>query len=655
MKYMKKKRGGRKERKPSLRTQGGVESIITVLGRGEGIVTHDGKEYIIAFNDLNTALDGDTVLVSLPHKGVLGAYVTSIKKRKRMKFAGTVTLQGKDMVVKADSKRMYAPIALLDQKKPYASGTKVIVRITTWKQGLPFGEVEETLGKQNDHATEMNSILFEHSIDTNFPPAATDEGEEFVTAWNDILNHELHIRKDLRTLPTYTIDPYNAKDFDDAISFRKLPNGNTEIGVHIADVSHFVTPNSALDLEARNRAFSVYLVDRTIPMLPESLSNNLCSLKPNVDRLAFSTLFELNTKNEVVSEWFGRSIIHSMYRFTYEEAQETILDPQKEHHEHLRTLNIIAKDLQRTRSKQGSIDFADSEVAFNLNPDGSVRSIEKKIRLDAHKLVEEFMLLANKRVAEFMEDFTKKHPAHIPLYFLYRVHDAPHKERMQTFGQFVRALGYSFPEAHRVSADDITSLLKKVDGTPEAGVIRTAALRTMSKAIYSTQNIGHFGLAFDTYTHFTSPIRRYADLVVHRLLAHALERTLPQKDFVRTLPRLSVHIAERELQVVDAERQSIRYKQVEFMQQHVGERRVGIISGMAEWGMYVEDESTKTEGLISLRSMKDDYYTFDKKEYALIGKTGKKKFQLGDQVAFVVTAVRLEERQIDYTLAPITT
>ncbi|MEX0931403.1 MAG: ribonuclease R [Candidatus Paceibacterota bacterium] len=634
------------------KTKERITQTISVFGKGEGLVVVNGKEYRVYPEDLNTALDGDTVALELQErKNNPKAKVVKIEKRKRTKFVGTVKKESGSLIVSPDSRRMYTPLFIEDKNSIPEEGTKVAVQISEWKGGKPYGKIITVFGKQNEHKTEISSILFEHDIDTNFPPNVTAEGESFEKAWESILIHELEVRKDLRTTPTITIDPVDAKDFDDALSLTTLPNGNIEVGVHIADVSHFVLPDSALDKEASIRAFSVYLVDRTIPMLPESLSNNLCSLKPNEDRLAFSCLFELDSENRVVNEWFGKTVIHSEHRFSYEEAQSSIENGDQPLHDMLTIFNTRAKKMQAERSKEGSIDFGDSEVRFELDENGAVVDIHKKTRMDAHRLVEEYMLLANRRVARFMEKFTEVNDTgNIPLYFLYRIHDNPHAERMETFAQFVRALGYTFPDASKVSANDITTLLHKAKDTPESGVINTAALRTMSKAIYSTKNIGHFGLAFDTYTHFTSPIRRYADLIVHRLLQHALDNTKPEQSFIKKLPKLSEYICERELDVVDAERQSIRFKQVEYMQRHVGEVRKGIINGITEWGMYVEDSETKTEGLISIRSMKDDYYSLDKKSYALVGRDNKQQYQLGDEVAFLVKAVRLEERQIDFEL-----
>ncbi|MEK7170098.1 MAG: VacB/RNase II family 3'-5' exoribonuclease [Patescibacteria group bacterium] len=477
-------------------------------------------------------------------------------------------------------------------------------------------------------------------------------------------------RRDFRDVILFTIDPANAKDFDDAISFREIPHRKHhitnkelyEVGVHIADVSHYVREGTALDREARERGTSVYLVDRTIPMLPHAISNDLCSLNPDVDRLAFSAVFEMDKNGRVHNRWFGKSVIHSRKRFTYETAQEvidrasprTILGSERivlgDFTRALTTLNAIAKKLRAQKTKEGAIDFEQDEVGFELDEKGHPIRVFKKKRLDTHKLIEEFMLLANREVARFFDQASKQSGGKIS--FIYRTHDVPDREKLEQLGIFVRALGHELPirKDASVSGKDLQALFSAIEGHASESLIKTAAIRSIAKAMYSTANIGHFGLAFEYYTHFTSPIRRYPDLLVHRSLLSILERhTLDPQKFAR-LERMASDATQKEIAAAEAERESIKLKQVEYMKERVGKEFEGVISGVTEWGIYVEEKETRSEGMAKLRDLHDDYYVLDQQNYAVVGQKTKKKYSLGDTVRFKVMGADVERKTLDYRI-----
>ena len=521
---------------------------------------------------------------------------------------------------------------------------KVIVKVTQWpeRDKKPEGVVTRVLGKAGEHNAEIHSIIAEFGLPLEFPEAIEAEAE---TISDKITAREIKKRKDFRDITTFTIDPFDAKDFDDALSLRPLPNGNTEVGIHIADVTHYVAMKTALEEEAVDRATSVYLVDRTIPMLPERLSNGLCSLRPNEEKLTFSAVFELDGEGEIKSEWFGRTIIYSDRRFTYEEAQERLETQEGDFHEEILQLDTLAKKLKQDRFKKGAVNFESVEVKFKLDEDGKPLGIIPKERKDAHKLIEEFMLLANKRVAEFI--FKQATQAN-PVTFVYRTHDDPDPEKLDTLATFAKRFGHQLDFEKKGISHNLNHLVDRVEGKPEQNVLQQLAIRTMAKARYSTNEKGHFGLSFAHYTHFTSPIRRYPDMMVHRLLQHYLDggKSVDRDEY----EQLCLHASEREKRAADAERASIKYKQVEFMSMVEDKVFDGIVSGVTEWGIYVEITETKCEGMVRISDLGDDYYEFDEQNYRVIGRRNKRMITLGDGVKVSVKATDIDRRTIDLTL-----
>jgi len=629
-----------------------------VVGRVD--MTADGSAFIVPedeFEDdiyiaprkLRQALHGDRVKVHAYEKRRgrrKEGEVVEILERARMEFTGTITISPRFAFFIADDRKMlhdiFVPLADLNGAQ---DGEKVVVAITEWPQDSknPVGRVKHVLGKKGENNTEMNAILADFGFPLEFPKAVEQEATDFPA---EIPPAEVASRRDFRAVTTFTIDPVDAKDFDDALSFRSLPNGHYEVGVHIADVTHFVRPDSALDKEAFERGTSVYLVDRVIPMLPERLSNDLCSLRPHEDRLVFSAVFEMDKQANVVNEWFGKGIIHSDRRFSYEEAQEIIEQKEGEFSEELRTLNELAYILRERKFKHGAISFETAEVKFHLDENGKPLGVYVKERKDAHKLIEDFMLLANKRVAEFIG---KQGKGTNKKTFVYRVHDAPNQETIAGFAQFAARFGYKVnTKSDRETARSLNALMERIEGTKEQNVLTTLAIRSMAKAIYTTKKTSHYGLAFDYYTHFTSPIRRYPDVMVHRLLEHYLSGGKSANP--EAYEKLCEHSSQMEKKAADAERASVKYKQAEFLQDQVGETYLGIISGVTEWGMYVEIEENKCEGMVRLRDITDDFYALDEKNYAIIGQRKKKRYQLGDEVRIRVKKVDLAKRQIDFTL-----
>jgi len=622
---------------------------MTASGSAFLVQENESEDVFIAPRMLREALHGDLVkaFVFATNNGKkLEGEVIEILERKKMEFVGIVQLSHKFAFLVPDNRKMNHDIMIpLDQIKGAKDGDKALARIIEWPKGAknPIGEIIHVLGKRGENNTEMNAILADFGFPLEFPLKVEQESEGI----NDIISQdEIALRKDFREILTFTIDPVDAKDFDDAISFKKLENGNFEIGVHIADVSHYVKPNTALDDEAYERATSVYLVDRVIPMLPENLSNGLCSLRPHEDKLCFAAVFVLNNEAEILEQWFGKTIIYSDRRFSYEEVQEILETEIGDYSTELKTLNQLAYKLRDKKFKEGAISFESSEVKFKLDETGKPIGVYVKERKDAHKLIEDFMLLANRKVAEFIATKGGK-KNQFP--FVYRAHDAPSTENIETFATFAARFGYKLnTKSSKEISKSLNKLMDDVVGTKEQNVLTSLAIRSMSKAIYTTTKSFHYGLAFEYYTHFTSPIRRYPDVMVHRLLNYYLKGGKPQVE--NDLEEKCKHSSDMEKKAADAERASTKYKQAEYLKDNIGEMYSGIISGVTEWGMYVELLENKCEGMIRLRDIDDDFYVLDQKNYCIIGQRKKKIYQLGDEVKIKVKSVDLVKRQIDFNL-----
>lgn len=630
-----------------------VTGIISMASTGSAFLVSKELEQdiYIAPRKLRNALHGDKVKLFVYAKQngkQKEGEVVEILERAKMEFTGIIkmSLSKRFAFLMADNRKMlhdiFIPIESLNGAK---DGEKALVRITEWPQGTknPIGEVLNVLGKQGENNTEMNAILAEYGFPLNFPPTVLKESEEIGFA---ITEADISSRRDFRPVLTFTIDPADAKDFDDAISYKTLENGNIEVGVHIADVSHYVKPATALELEAFERGTSVYLVDRVIPMLPERLSNDLCSLRPHEDKLCFSAVFELDDKGQIQQEWFGKTIIHSDRRFAYEDVQEILDAGEGELYTELHSLNQLAYLLRVERFKSGAINFESTEVKFRLDENGKPLGVYVKERKDAHKLIEDFMLLANRKVAEFIaKKGDKKHP----YTFVYRSHDQPNPETLATFSIFASRFGYRInTKTHKDISRSLNKLMEDVVGKKEQNVLTQLAIRSMAKAVYTTKKTGHYGLAFDYYTHFTSPIRRYPDVMVHRLLELYLGGG-KSVDADECETRCE-HSSKMEKKAADAERTSVKYKQAEYLKDQTGNVFAGVISGVTEWGMYVELIENKCEGMIRLRDMDDDFYILDQPNYCIIGQRKKKKFQLGDEIQIRVKSVDLVKKQIDFSL-----
>ncbi|MCF8452755.1 MAG: ribonuclease R [Pedobacter sp.] len=627
---------------------------------GKVDMTSDGSAYIVSDDEfeediyvaprkLRNALHGDIVKVYVYAKNKgrkKDGEVVEILQRAKMDFTGIIKLSDRFAFFVPDDRKMLHDIFIpLDGLNGAKDGYKAIAKIVDWPEDAknPIGEITHVLGKQGENNAEMNAILADYGFPLAFPDEVEKQAESIS---EDITKEEIARRRDFREILTFTIDPADAKDFDDAISFQKLKNGNIEVGVHIADVSHYVKPGSALDKEAFERGTSVYLVDRVIPMLPERLSNGLCSLRPNEDKLCFSAVFELDNDANVVEQWFGRTIIHSDTRFSYEDAQEVLENKSGKHSEELLKLNELAYKLRERKFKHGAISFESVEIKFRLDEQGKPLGVYVKERKDAHKLIEDFMLLANKKVAEFV---AKKGKGKQKLTFVYRSHDSPKEDALLSFSQFASKFGYKIDmSSGRETARSLNFLMADVEGKKEQNVLTQLAIRSMAKAVYTTKKHSHYGLAFDYYTHFTSPIRRYPDVMVHRLLELYLAdgKSVNEEEY----EKMSTHSSQMEKKAADAERASVKYKQAEYLQNNIGEEFSGIISGLTEWGMYVEIIANKCEGMIRLRDLNDDFYVLDEKNYCIIGQRRKKKYQLGDEVRILVKKVDLNKRQIDFTL-----
>ncbi len=636
---------------------------ITAKGTGYVVVEDLEDDIFIPNNNLNKALDGDEVEVYVyrrKRRGKSEGEITRIINRKRNEFVGVIELQKNYGFVNVQDGKMYTDIFVPKNKIGKSEhGDKVLAKLEDWPDNAesPFGKVVKVLGKPGEHHTEIHAILAQYGLPYEFP----EEVEEFANQLDtSIQESEIKKRRDMRDILTFTIDPKDAKDFDDALSFEILENGNYEIGIHIADVSHYVKPGSILDDEAYERATSVYLVDRVVPMLPEILSNNACSLRPHEEKYTFSAVFELNDKAEIKNQWFGRTVTYSDARFAYEEAQHIIETKESgipeeisltgksyaaddKIKEAILKLDELAKIMRSKRMKHGAISFDKVEVRFSLNNDNEPTGVFFKASKDANKLIEEFMLLANKKVAEFIG---KQNPKKT---FVYRVHDEPDDEKLAALQNIIGRFGYKLDLRDRkTTTKSLNGLLKDVQGRKEQNLVDTLAIRSMSKAEYTTRNIGHYGLAFDYYSHFTSPIRRYPDVMAHRLLQHYLDngKSVAEEEYEEKCN----HSSSMENLAANAERDSIKYMQIKFMKDHEDEHFLGVISGVTEWGIYVEIISNKCEGMIRLRDMNDDHYVFDQDEYAVVGQTSKKVYQLGDEVYVKVKSADLVKRHLDFTL-----
>ncbi|WP_345951878.1 ribonuclease R [Mucilaginibacter sp. PAMB04274] len=629
-----------------------VEGKVDMTNDGSAFIVTDDEfenDIYVAPRKLRNALHGDRVKVYVYAKSKgkrKEGEVVDIIQRAKMEFTGIVKLSERFAFFVPDDRKMlhdiFIPLSDLNGAK---NGMKAVAAITDWPPEAknPVGRIKTILGTQGENDTEMNAILAEYGFPLSFPAEVEQEAEAIS---EDITAEEIDKRRDFRDVLTFTIDPFDAKDFDDALSFKKLENGNFEIGIHIADVSHYIIPDSALDKEAYDRGTSVYLVDRVIPMLPERLSNGLCSLRPHEDKLCFAAVFEMNDEGHVLDQWFGKTIIHSDRRFTYEEVQEVIETSEGDYVEEIHQLNAIAYKLREQKFKHGAISFESTEVKFKLDEKGKPVGVYVKERKDAHKLIEDYMLLANRKVAEFV---SKKGKGKKKYAFVYRAHDAPNPETLGNFAQFAARFGYRINmKSDREIAKSLNHLMHDVEGKKEQNVLTQLAIRSMAKAIYTTKSSSHYGLAFDHYTHFTSPIRRYPDVMVHRLLFHYLNGG--EAVNAEHYEALSKHSSEMEKKAADAERSSVKYKQAEYLQDNIGSEYTGVISGVTEWGMYVQITENNCEGMVRLRDISDDFYTLDEKNYAIIGQRKKKVYQLGDEVRIKVKNVDLTKKQIDFSL-----
>ena len=636
---------------------------MTSKGGGYVVVEELDDDIFVPSNNLNRALDGDEVEVYVykrrRNKKSEGE-ITKVISRKRTEFVGVLQLKENFGFVAMADPKMYTDIFVSrDDVGEAKDGDKVVVTMESWpeKRDSPVGKIIQVLGKPGEHNTEIHSILAQYGLPHDFPKEVEDFANNIDTS---IKKEEIARRRDMRDVLTFTIDPKDAKDFDDALSFRKLENGNFEVGIHIADVSHYVVPGTILDDEAYNRATSVYLVDRVVPMLPEILSNNACSLRPNEEKYTFSAVFEIDHKNEVKDQWFGRTVTYSDARFAYEEAQYIIettggeipadisitgeaYSVQDEIITAILQMDTMARDMRKKRMKYGAISFDKVEVKFDLNENNEPVGVYFKTAKEANKLIEEFMLLANRKVAEFIG---KRKPKKT---FVYRCHDEPNEEKLSSLKALVSKFGHKLDLKDKKSiSKSLNQLLENVQGTKEQNLVDTLAIRTMSKAYYSTENIGHYGLAFDHYSHFTSPIRRYPDVMAHRLLQRYLddEASANQEEFEEKCS----HSSEMENLATNAERDSVKFMQVKYMQDHNEEEFLGVISGVTEWGIYVEIISNKCEGMVRLRDIREDHFEFDQDNYSIVGRKTGKVYQLGDEVYISVKNADLVKRHLDFNL-----
>jgi ribonuclease R len=640
-----------------------VTGTIDFTSQGTAFVIYNENEpdIFIPLRKSKDALQGDLVKVNvLARKSGRRkeGEVVDVIKRAKTEFVGTIRINPKYAFVIPDNNKIHVDFFIRTNDAMGAKdGQKVQVKLKEWKahEQNPTGTVVEVFGFPGEHKTEMNAIIAEFGLPEKFPDAVEYEAKKLPT---EITEAEIAKRRDFRGITTFTIDPVDAKDFDDALSIQRLENGLWEVGVHIADVTHYLKPGTILDKEAVNRATSVYLVDRVIPMLPEVLSNFVCSLRPNEEKYCFSAVFQLDDDAQIHHEWFGKTIIYSNRRFAYEDVQVIIETGEGEYKDEIKVLDRLAKKLRADRQRKGSIFFDKAEVKFHLDEEGNPIGVFFKTQKDAHKLIEDFMLLANKKVAEFVggkneassEKGKKKGKEDPKNVCIYRVHDVPSDEKMQELSGFAARFGYRMDLGNKQKvAQSINKLLQDVKNKKEQNMMELIAVRSMPKAIYTTKNVGHYGLGFDYYTHFTSPIRRYPDVLVHRLLDAKLHgKTYSNKD---DLEFLAKHSSDMERTAAEAERASVKYKQVEFMKDRIGEVFDGVISGVTEWGIYVEVIENKCEGMIRSRDLKGDHFMFDEDNYRYIGKNTNKIYALGDQVKIVVMEADLIKKQLTYAFA----
>lgn len=629
---------------------GSVVGVVDMQSQGFAFVNSDEleKPVLIPSRYLNHAMEGDKVRIRLfarRKKHEIEGEVVEIVERAKSVFVGTVQTSRNFAFLIPSGKAGFDIFIPNEKLKGAKNGQKAIAEIIEWPANAknPIGEIKDVLGDAGNNDAEMHAILAEFELPYKFP-VNVDKAAEKIPL--EIPEEEIAKRRDMRGVTTFTIDPVDAKDFDDALSLRKLDNGNWEVGVHIADVTHYVVPNSIIEEEAQSRATSVYLVDRVVPMLPERLSNGVCSLRPHEDKLCFSAVFELNDDAKLIKEWFGKTVIYSDRRFAYEEAQQVIETGEGDFSAEMLTLNQLAKKLREKRFRKGAIAFERVEIKFEIDEKGKPLSVYFKEAKDSNQLIEEFMLLANKRVAEFVG---KRDAAKNPKTFVYRIHDKPDPDKLSNFNAFIKRFGYGIQlTTAKTISTSLNSLLNKVKGKKEQNLIETLAIRAMAKAAYSTRNIGHYGLSFEYYSHFTSPIRRYPDMMAHRLLEKYLAggRSANEQKY----EDLCKHSSDMEARAANAERASIKYKQVEFMQDHIGKIYQGTISGVTDWGIFVELEN-KIEGMIPMRELDDDFYVFDEKNYQIVGKHSHKIYQLGDEITVKIWRTNLEKKQLDFQLA----
>jgi len=642
-----------------------VTGTIDFTSQGTAFVVYNENEsdIFIPAKKSKDALQGDLVKVYLLPKRGSGrrreGEVVEVITRAKTEFVGTIRINPKFAFVIPDSHKIHVDFFIrTNDIKKAEDGQKVLIKLKEWKSGEqnPTATVIDVLGFPGQHKTEMNAIMAEYGLPDHFPDAVEYEAKKLPT---EITPAEIAKRRDFRGITTFTIDPADAKDFDDALSIRRLENGFWEIGVHIADVTHYLKVGTILDKEAVNRATSVYLVDRVIPMLPEVLSNFVCSLRPHEEKYCFSAVFQLDEDAQIHDQWFGKTVIYSDHRFSYEEVQAIIETGEGEYKDEIMVLDKLAKKLRHERQRKGSIFFDKAEVKFHLDEEGNPVGVFFKTQKDAHKLIEDFMLLANKKVAEFIggrdeqegkgaaKTKGKEDPKNVAVY---RVHDVPSDEKMQELSGFAARFGYQMNLGNKQKvAQSINKLLQDVKNKKEQSMMELLAVRSMPKAVYTTKNVGHYGLGFDYYTHFTSPIRRYPDVLVHRLLEARLNNKIySSKD---ELEFLSKHSSDMERTAAEAERASVKYKQVEFMKDRIGETFDGVISGVTEWGIYVEIIENKCEGMIRSRDLKGDHFIFDEDNYRYIGKSTNKIYALGDNVKIVVVEADLIKKQLNYAFA----